>query len=373
MAQIVAKERIKYIKLVVFHIFLGAAFSFLYVNLTIPRFNEFNLKILEIRGEKSFDLPKQDTYLLKIGGHDVPNAVYCNSSKINYAVFVDRKKRKEFYFVLPSELVRKGENVLKIGSTNTYTANIKNCLSYTDFGVILLSSSAIKKQEINTTILVLFLLMLILFGFGVSFALEKLFGISLDKYFVKYALSYAPCLFLMTFLYNVFKLMPLHIFFFRTSFIGLSIFLVLIIQIPIFLSFIVELIKQVTAISKERKAAAPPVKKTFAVPPKEKKPLVSTVIATQAFESTKMLTDKLMGYRAVQWWLTKDLPDKCIIFFIFLLFFCTFLLSFHLDILAEIFANIAYLFLTTGVIIKLLHSSKNRGKPQFLDADQKRD
>ena len=69
--------------------------------------------------------------------------------------------------------------------------------------------------------------------------------------------------------------------------------------------------------------------------------------------SGKNASQQLLGYKAVVWFLSKDFSDKCILLFMALLFTCALLLSFNLSFIAEFLANVAYLFLVTGVIIKL--------------------
>jgi hypothetical protein len=62
----------------------------------------------------------------------------------------------------------------------------------------------------------------------------------------------------------------------------------------------------------------------------------------------------LHSCKAFKWVKAREFSDKCIIFFMALLVFCTFLLILHADPAAEAFANIGYLSLVTGVIVKFV-------------------
>ena len=61
-----------------------------------------------------------------------------------------------------------------------------------------------------------------------------------------------------------------------------------------------------------------------------------------------------------QWLKPRPFSDNCIVLFIFLLIICTLLLIVHLEIAAERLANVAYLALCLGVVIKFVKSIREK-------------
>lgn len=62
----------RYLRFIVFQIIIGITLAFFHNELTIRSFNDFSLKIRDIRGSRSFQLPAGETYILKIFGDDTP-------------------------------------------------------------------------------------------------------------------------------------------------------------------------------------------------------------------------------------------------------------------------------------------------------------
>jgi len=328
----------KHTKLIVFQVIVGVLFAFFYSRLTIPKFDDFKLKILDIRGSCTFQLPQRGTYLLKIFGDDIPEKVYFNSNRVVHSIFRNRTKLKEFYYILPAEITKKGANKLFMSPDDRRSVKIMNNIASTDFGAILFKSSIAKNGKIPLFLFFSFIFIFIAWGLGVSYILKVLFNISLDNFFIRYCFSYFPCLLLLYFFDKASIFLPVRLLFLERSYMGVISLLILSIQIPVLFAFILQA------------AAQRPSGDNY-----------SNIIIT----SGKNISKQLIGYRAVAWAIKKDFSDKCILFFIALLFSCALLLSFNLSFIAEFLANLAYLSLVTGVIIKLkkARSEPNEDRP----------
>ena len=320
----------KLIKLVVFQMIVGILFAFFFARLTIPEFKKFQVKILDIRGGRSFQLPERGTYLLNIFGDNIPEKVYFNSKRIVHSIFRNRAKLKEFYYIITPEFATKGINSILILPDDRYSIKILNNISSTDFGAVLFKSSVTRKAPIPFYIFLLFVFIFIVWGLCLSYLIKKLFGLSLDSFFIRYCLTYFPCILLLYLFDKAAIFLPAKLLFFERSYLGVISVLILLFQIlVIFTSILPTPLQQ------------PSKNKYFGL----------------LMNSSRSISKQLAGYRAVAWVIKRDFSDKFILFFMFLLFFSAFLLCINLSFIAEFFANIAYLSLLAGVIIKL----KNAG------------
>lgn len=339
----------KHIKLIVFQVMVGVLFAFFYARLTIPKFDEFKLKILDIRGSRSFQLPARETYILKIFGDDAPEKVYFNSNRVIHSIFRNRTKLKEFYYILPADITKKGTNNILILPDKRCSIKIMNNIVTTDFGAVLFKPSVVKKEKIHPHLFLSFIFIFIVWWLGVLCFLKFLFGLSMDGFVLKYCLSYFPCILLLAFFDKISALLPAQLLFFERSYMSIIAFLILIFQVPALFNFIVrEIVYRYhhPIIEPKLKAIRPP------------NLIYSKIKYENSYVellkiSCKNVSGQLLGFRAVAWFLRKDFSDKCILLFMALLFLCALLLCFNLSFIAEFLANVAYLSLVTGVIIKL--------------------
>jgi len=353
----------KYIKIIIFQVIVGVLFAFFYTRLTIPKFDNFKLKILDVRGEISFQLPARETYILKIFGDDTPEKVYFNSSRIVHSIFRNRTKLKEFYYMITPEISKQGTNNILIIPDNRYSIKIMNNIVSTDFGAVLFKSSVEKKPKNNGMPYLLAALLFVSWGLAVIYFLKYLFGLSVDNFPFKYYLSYFLCILLLVFFDKISLLLPVRLLFFERSYIGVVAFLILIFQIPTLFNFIVHEI--VYRYHRPEPSIKPKLKSirplNIDYPRVEYKRIYLEFLKI----SGKNVSRQFLGCRAVAWFLRNDFSDKCILFFMALLFSCAFLLCFNLSFIAEFLANVAYLSLVTGVIIKLKNAESkiNENRP----------
>ena len=365
----------RYIRLIVFQIIIGVTLTFFHSELTIRSFNEFSLKIRDIRGSRSFQLPALETYILKIFGDGTPEKVYFNSNRIVHSIFRNRTKLKEFYYIITPDISKQGTNSILIIPDDRHSIKIMNNIASTDFGVVLLKSSVEKKPSTNITPYLISIFLSIAGGFAVLYSLKFLFGLSIDGFFFKYCFSYVPCILLLTFLYKISALFPAQLLFFERSYIGVVAFSILIFQIPALFNFIV---REIVFRDHDPEPSIEPKLRTIRPlnlifskinmkPLKIYHPEIkySHIYMESLKISGKNVSRQFLGYKAVVWFLSKGFSDKCILLFIALLFASAILLSFNLSFIAEFLANVAYLSLVTGVIIKL---KKARSEPDEDDS-----
>jgi len=328
----------KLIKLVVFQMIVGILFAFFFARLTIPEFKKFQVKILDIRGGRSFQLPERGTYLLNIFGDNIPEKVYFNSKRIVHSIFRNRAKLKEFYYIITPEFTTKGINSILIIPDDRYSIKILNNISSTDFGAVLFKSSVEKKPKSNTMLYFFATFICAAWGLAILYSLKFLFGLSIDNFFFKYCFSYVPCILLLILLYKISDFLPARLLFFEKSYVGVVALLILLFQIPALFNFIIREI-----VSRYH----------YSRPPNYSEIEYKHIYLEFLKISGKNASRKLLGFSAIVWFINKDFSDKCILFFVALLFSCAILLSFNLSFIAEFLANVAYLSLVTGVIIKL--------------------
>ncbi len=353
----------RHLKLIIFQVIVGVLLAFFYAKLTIPKFDEFKLKIRDIRGSRSFQLPARGTYLLKIFGDDIPGDVYFNSVKITHSIFRKRTVLKEFYYVLSADITKEGTNKILVLPDKRCSIKIMNNIVVTDFGAVLLKPSVEKKPKTNGMPYLLVTLLFVAWGLAILYSLKFLFGLSIDSFFFKYCFSYVPCILLLAFLHKISDLLPARLLFFEKSYIGVVAFSILIFQIPALFNFIVrEIVYRYHNPEPSIKPKLNAIRPLNLIYPIIK--YKNTYLEFLKF-SSKNVSRQFLGYKAVVWFLTKDFSDKCILFFMVLLFSCAILLSFKLSFIAEFLANVAYLSLVTGVIIKLKNakSQANEDRP----------
>ncbi|MCM8783428.1 MAG: hypothetical protein NC818_01415 [Candidatus Omnitrophica bacterium] len=302
-------------KLILISLILGAIFSFFYNYFVIGDFKGFKLKLKDVKGITQFNLPEKDIYILKVWGKDSPQEVYFNDKILSHFYFRKRGELKELYFSLPEDLVNEGSNKIKIVSPLSYSLRIRNHLGTADYGTVLFKESKfLKEKRFNFR---KFLLGIVLFSLSIFFIFR--FFSFLTKNLLIIILSYIPCFLFFLFSFFISQFSPYRIILHIYSFLGMSIFLVGIIMVPLFLIF------------SARK--------------------IDIKLLKENFQKDK---DLFLSNRIVYWIMTREFSDKCILTFMFLLILCAFLLIFKLEPVAEQIANLAYLVLVLGVGIKFV-------------------
>jgi len=318
----VLKDKKTILAIIIFSFIL----SFFYTILVVTDFKDFQIKLKEIKDVR-FSLPQKDAYLLVVWGIELPKEIYFNDKPVRYFYLRERRELKEFYISLPPELVNEGTNRLRIVSPTTYSVRIRNylgCLKSKGAFILFANSKSLKIIfSLGRFIFLILFISLILAGTRCLFffLLQKLFNISLRKFFFRYWFSYLPCLFLFLIIF-LFSLSPYRIVLSKQTFIGLIILCTGIVKLPLIFISIWR--------------------------GKERHPKIER-LEIQRFEP--------LGYRLMAKffiYIKQEPADSFIIAFMLLLVICTLLLIFKLDLIAEKLANIAYFVLVIGVGIKLV-------------------
>lgn len=339
----------KYIKFTLLHIFLGYLFAFFYAQTTIPAFTEYSLKIRNIKGEKDFELPDRGTYLLKIWGDNSYDKVFVNSLPITHSVFRKRPKLMEFYYVLAPNLTKKGTNTFKTIPPHRCSFRIKNCISATGFGIVNFKTVTPQRTPLSSGEYTLILLAFVVFGCAFLLFLQRFLRFPFGTFFLKYTLSFLPCIAFLSFAMNLSSFVPFQFSFFKNSFWGLCAFLIAIFQVPLLWSFFIRegfvyAVKQ----SDEKIRLLKDATRIITVSASD----FIHASRKKVLETGEQSARKFVESWPVQWWLAQKFSDKCVIFFIAALFLCAFLLTFGFESLTEFLANLAYAALVTAVIIK---------------------
>lgn len=318
--------RVKFIKLFVFQMMVGAILTFFYGKMTVTHFNEYNLKIKNIIGEKTFNLPFKQRYLLKIWGDDVPEKVYFNGNFVTHSIFRNRKHMKEFHYVLPPEIIKIGADTLRIIPDKRYSMRIKNAIVATGFGVVVFKNSGLKKtgSSLIDTICIIFIIVLL--GLFIFQLIEIFFIADYNRLFFGYAISYLPCIALLVLIHYLPSFLPVELLFIKSYYFAFCGLFILSFQIPFILFTL--------------------IKESFDLG-------LLTRQSLKIGETGKRIANKIAGYSAIRWLITRKTSDRCILIFIFLLFASASYLILKLEFFAAMIGNLAYLFLIVAVFLKL--------------------
>ncbi len=316
---------IRYLKIIILHIILGICYAFFYAHLTIPHFNEVNIKMKDVRNQVYFTLPDNNTYLLKIWGDFSVDRVLLNGTQIAHVMYKPRKVLKEYYFVLPPELAKTGNNSITIEPDKRSTIRIKNNIVISELGAILFKNTPVNKLLPDQQLYLLFVLLFILLGFAFLYFFENFIGIPFDKFLAIHFCAFLPCLLLMGILYESNKYLPIKLLFFNKSFFGFCFLFIFIFYLPLLFSYLWRQLKKLGHKINDLE-----------------------------------LKDKFFCLFFVQWWLSLKIVKKFEFSFYALLFLCAILLYFKLEFVAEIFGNIAYFLIFAAVILVLLKMQKEK-------------
>ncbi|HAJ56626.1 MAG TPA: hypothetical protein DCL35_02525 [Candidatus Omnitrophica bacterium] len=331
------KLNIKYIPLVLFFMAMGAVFAFFYTELALPEFNGFTMKVRDMRGQKAFDLPVQQTYLLKIWGDDIIEKAHLNGLPLTHTIYRPRKTLKEFYYLLPSGTTKPGENILAAVPGKRYSFMIRNNIVATDFGVISFKDNQIGKNRASFGLFASFMLLFSAIGLFIYYISSVLSSMPFNNILIAQTASFLPCIAFLYLIRQINNLLPINLYFLKNSYFGVCAFLIAIFYVPAMFLLLLKGNKAYTSVATDGKNAN---------------------IHTCVVAGGKGYAEKLIGHRAVKWLLSREFADKCLILFMALLFSCAFLMAVKFEFLASFFGNIAYLVLVTAVIIKLRKSAR---------------
>lgn len=329
------RNRLLVISGLIFSFILSFSFFFL----AVPNLEE---KIIKKRDfytlnskifSKTISFPQKADFVLKLK-YDYKNTdgevVYLNGNKLELRVSNRRKDTITRYYFVPYEILREGNNFLRIEffpqAPPDIDVRLRNYLGATEDKNIVLClrhSLIIRKEYGLLSFLSLFFFVFsFLLWYGTLKISTEWFRLNLNQAYFNNLIIFIPLsLFYFSLgvssLFNPFRIAVTPAFLFVFLF-----FMVLSGELfLIFLSMITIAEKKDTG-TEERIAIS-----------KDLPPWLKKIIF---------------------WVKTREFSDKCILFFMFLLILCAFFLILNMEKIAEHLANIAYLALVLGVVIKFV-------------------
>jgi len=309
----------KYLKVIISHTLLGICFAFFYTQLSVPSFNEVDIKTRNIMSRTDFNLPNKNTYLLKIWGDSAIEKVLLNGTQIAHFIYKQRKVLKEYYYVITPEMVKVGKNDLDISPGKNRTMRVKNNIVVSELGVILFKNTPVIYIEDTIDLYLMFVAAFILLGFIALFLFERFVGLAFDKFLMMHVFASAPCLLFMLLLSQLNKYLPAKVLYFSRSYFNFCFFFIFVFYLPLLFIFLLSQLKK----------------------------LRSKI-------SDLELKDRFLGLVFIQWWLARSMITKLMISFFCLLLLCNLLLFVRLEFFAEFFANIVFCLISAVVILTLL-------------------
>ncbi|TAN59132.1 hypothetical protein EPN16_07860 [bacterium] len=265
--------------------------------------NPFLMKFSNVDTQLKFELPEQDTYILKIWNPRLPELLYLNGRQIS-PYHVSKKKESDVaYMIAPVDYVIKGINTLDVSAQGKFSIKIQNffgAAKSNNMYVLPKSSNFVKKIRFDIVEFIavaLFICIILILSYSV---LSKS-GIEI---FSLYLFSYIPYFLCLGLLFAASFFSPARLVMSASAFIAMSFILVGIVKIPLL----------ATALLKKHK---------FHISPG-----------------------------------TGDVSGLLIFLFMWLIFFTAISLLLGIDMLGEFLINIAYVILTIGVSIKMLKKIK---------------
>jgi len=333
-------------------ILAGFILSFLYSQIVVShpqeKFKEYR-KMVYLKSNKvklDFDLAK-DAYLLKIKHiiqENQPKEIFVNGFQISpniYHYVIRRGVIETSYIHLPKEIMKEGKNSIDISFPKNRPPDVDIILSNyrKEIGkgiYILFSDSTVLPSgsfSFKTTLLAIILIFLVFWL--MSYLISRILYLTINRLFLYQAYSLLPLLFFLSCLWMYDKVnQPYKVVLTPSYFWALGL-----------VSFFATDGGLVL-----KKCLQGYLGKDIEV--KLKEPLIIN-------QEVRYFVTK-----AVNWIKSREFSDKCILLFMTLLMMCAFLLILHLEPVAEQLANLAYLSLVTGVVIKFVKFVKEeRQKP----------
>jgi hypothetical protein len=327
-------------------------FSFLYNYFVVVRIDEFDQKFKNVQRYLIFELPKKDTYFVKIWGLHFPEKIYFNQIEVSPFKFRERGILKEIYIVVNKGLVNKGQNILNIISNESYSVKIRNYYGATASkgAFVVFKLSSFLKFRPNRFISVAFSIFIILNLLWPIFYITIKFvflNFKFERIFLLYCIYNFGLFLLLSVFILLFSFTSYRIILSQSTIIGLSIFLLFLLNSILFYHFIY----------------------------KHSQELILSPNVTRLISSfSKLSLDKAQDFKKfldksqelhLNFFLAKlnlhfkIIPEQYLISaFIFLLLICMILLVFKLYTPANWVSYIACFCLLIGLLIKCVKLSK---------------
>lgn len=316
-------------------------YSLIYNYFVIGKIGEFDLKFKNVCDQLSIELPHKDTYLIKIWGLYYPKKIYFNKIEVTPFMTRERGELKELFIKVENTSVNKGINLLNIISNYSYSARVKNFYGTTESNkiYILFKASRFLKFEPERLILItLFAFLTFILVFILLYVMTKFIFLNfrLGKLFILFSICNSALFFLFLFIIFLLLFTPYRVVFSSSAFLGLSIFLLFLIN----LIFTHRYLRQLTLTHKARRFMASIIKLSF----DQNKELNLNVL----------LDELIVNF--------KKAPGQYLVSaFIFSLFICMLLFSFKLYTIANLISYLAYFCLAVGLginFVKLIKENR---------------
>lgn len=206
--------------------------AFFYTFFNHKMLDPFLLKFSNVDTQLKFELPEQDTYILKIWNPQLPKSVYFNGRQL-MPYHVSKKKESDVaYMIVPADYVIKGINALDVSAQGKYSIKIQNffgAAKSNNMYVLSKSSNFVRgiRFDIVKFIEAAFFICLILI---LSYPALSKSGIEM---FSLYLVSYIPYFFCLGLLFIASFFSPARLVMSASAFIAMSFILVGIVKIPL--------------------------------------------------------------------------------------------------------------------------------------------
>jgi hypothetical protein len=278
---------------------------------------------------------------LKVWGLGAPREIKFNQKKTTPFYARRRGELYESYITLTPTLVAKGTNKLSIvGPPFFYSVRIRNYLGKLGANglfIVFNSSTFLKNYKWSIKRLslsgIFFLFLLLMVWLLFSILAKRYFGFSLRIISLYYFLSYAPCFLSFFVAYFILEVSPYRLIISPEFFTKLSILLIVPIQWAVLFY----------KITKE-------IRISFQKNTSKLKDKAGVELNSMAKVMINFFT----------WLENSTYAERLILIFIVLLMLAAFLLILNLEVIAEQMANLAYLLLVIGLIMKVLELLKEK-------------
>ena len=343
----------------VLSIILGTLFSIIltisFLLLAMPNLDKKAIKLRQMHDVNSsafremISLPQKQNYVFKIK-YEFKNAdiesVSLNGNRLKLRVSNKRNFICARYYYAPQDIVNEGENILKIhfypGFPPNVDIRIRNYIASTeDKNIILTMRGSLINQKDFVG-----LMPIAIFFFIFSFCLwwgyiyfGRIFNLPLNGTITNNIITFLPCT-LLYFVFGIASISTPYSLAITPSYLFVSLFTItLVVIIPLNLLSVFF--------------------------------LRQTPIETIQDDKILHQTRKIKRHELPKWlekflsWIkSREFSDKCILFFMFLLIMCAFLLILSLEWLAKQSANAAYFTLVIGVVIKFAKFAREERKKE---------
>lgn len=289
--------------------------AFFYTFFNHKMLNPFLLKFSNVDAQLKFELPEQDTYILKIWNPQLPKSITFNGRQL-LPYHVSKKKESDVaYMIVPADYVIKGINALDVSTQGKYSIKIQNFFGAAKSkNIYVLPKSSNFVREIKFNIIKFIAAALVIyFVLILSYSVLSKSGIEI---FPLYIVSYIPYFLCLEMLFIASLFIHVRLVMSDSAFIALSFILVGVVKIPLLFM----------ALFKRYK-------------------LQENNVDSAAYRAPIIIFQLFSGIG--------DLSGLLIFLFMWLIFFTVISLFLGLDMVGEFIINIAYLILVIAVSIKM--------------------